>query len=158
MSNSNDNPLSSLPTPTLKVLAKLTGDAMKERRADLGQHKAEFAVDQTVVLRATGTVKVSRSTPDAIIAQRAEPWKLLAVALEQANRQLEAAGHMGIDLKRVVEAAEQADPELVKEAKKAATEHLKEIKEEVRGFRWGATSVDGKVSVLAKEDHQEGAA
>jgi len=152
---SNSNPLNSLPTPTLKVLAKLTGDAMKDRRADLGQYKAEFAVDQTVVLRATGTVKVSKSTPDAIIAQRAEPWKLLAVALEQANRQLEAAGHMGIDLKRVVEAAEQADPELVKAAQRAATAHLRAVKEEVRGFRWGGTSVEGKIEVLAKEDHQE---
>lgn len=157
MSNSN-NPLNALPVSTLKVIAKLADDAVKGRREEFGQVKGEFSVDQTVVLRATGTVSVSKSSPNAIIAQKAKPWALLAVALEEANRQLEAAGKAGIDLERVVELAESADPDLAKEAEKKAKAHLKEIKEEVRGFRWGGVSVDGKVEVVAKEDHRDRAA
>jgi len=153
------NPLSTLPVPTLKVLAKMADDAVKSRREELGQAKAEFAVDQTVVVRATGTVSVSRSSSDAIIAQKAKPWAILAAALEEANRRLEAAGAAGIDLERVVEMAEGANPDLAKQAEKKAKDHLKAIKEEVRGFRWGGVSVAGEVSVLAKEDHRnEGAA
>jgi hypothetical protein len=155
MSNTN-NPLSTLPTPTLKVIAKLASDEVKTRREDLGQVKAEFAVDQTVVLRATGTVKVAKSTPDAIIAQKAKPWALLAAAVEEANRRLEAAGATGIDLDRIVELAESVNPELAKEAEKKAKAKLAEIKEEVRDFKWGGVSVkDGTVAVLAKEDHRQ---
>jgi hypothetical protein len=152
---SNENALSTLPISTLKVIAKMATDAVKARREDLGQTKAEFEVDQTVVLRATGKVKVAKSTPDAIIAQKAEPWKLLVAALELANSQLYAAGVVGIDLKQVVRAAESADPELEKRTKATVKAELAEIKEEVRDFRWGGVSVpEGSVTVLAKEDHR----
>lgn len=152
------NPLSSLPVSTLKVLAKMADDAVACRREEFGQVKAEFEVDQTVVIRATGTVKVSKSSPEAIIAQKAKPWAILAATLEEANRRLEAAGAAGINLEKVVELAESANPELAKKAEKKAKAHLKSIKEEVRGFKWGSVSVAGEVTVLAKEDHREGAA
>ena len=148
------NPLSSLPVSTLKILAKMAADAVTDRREELGQTKAEFEVDQTVVVRATGTVKVSKSSPDAIIAQKAKPWAILATALEEANRRLEAAGAVGINLEQVVEIAENANPDLAKEAEKKAKAHLKTIKETVRGFRWGGVAVAGEVTVLAKEDHR----
>jgi len=151
---SNENALSVLPVSTLKVIAKMAADAVASRREELGQTKAVFEVDQTVVIRATGEVKVSKSSPDAVIAQKAEPWKLLVAALELANTQLAAAGQVGIDLKQVVRAAETANPELEKEAKKVVKTELARIKETVRDFKWGGVSVEGEVTVLAKEDHR----
>lgn len=151
--NTTKNTLSTLPTPTLKALAKLASDLVADRREDLGQVKAQFDVDHTVTLRVAGTVKVSKSSPDAVIAQKAKPWALLVVALEEANRQLAAAGKTGIDLERVVELAEKADPELAKEAQKKANAHLKTIKDEVRGFRWGGVSVAASCEVLAQQSN-----
>ena len=151
---STENALSTLPVSTLKVIAKMAADAVKDRREELGQTKAEFEVDQTVVIRATGAVKVSKSSPDAIIAQKAKPWAILVAAIEEANRRLAAAGAVGINLEQVVEIAETANPELAKEAEKKAKAHLKAIKETVRDFKWGGVSVSGEVTVLAKEDHR----
>jgi len=151
---STENALSTLPVSTLKVLAKMTADAVKSRREDLGQTKATFEVDQTVVIRATGTVKVSKSSPDAIIAQAAKPWAILVAAIEEANRRLAAAGAVGINLEQVVEIAETANPDLAKDAEKKAKAHLKAIKETVRGFKWGGVAVAGEVTVIAKEDHR----
>lgn len=152
---SNENALSTLPVSTLKVIAKMTADEVASRREELGQTKGTFEVDQTVVIRATGTIAVSKSSPDAIIAQKAKPWAILVATLEEANRRLAAAGAVGINLEQVVEIAESANPELVKEAEKKAKAHLKAIKEEVRDFKWGAVSVkEGEVAVLAKEDHR----
>jgi hypothetical protein len=156
MSNAS-NPFNALPAPVAKLIAKMADDSVKARRAELGQNTATFEVDSTVVLHATGEVSVAKATPDAVIAQKAEPWKLLAVALEEANRQLVAAGKVGIDLNTVVEMAENADPELVKKAKKKATDHLKAIKDEVRGFKWGSVTARGEVKVLASQNNLESA-
>jgi hypothetical protein len=149
MKNLND-----LPAPVLKAIAKMATDAMKGRRDELGQVKAEFAVDQTVVLHAKGTVTVAKSTPDAIVAQSAKPWAIVHTLLTELNRERDAAGKVGIDIAKVVEMAEAADPDLVKKAKNAADSHVRSIKEEVRQFKWGSTSVKGgEVSVLATGDH-----
>lgn len=153
------NPLSTLPVSTLKVIAKLAKDAVDNRREDLGQVKAEFDVDQTVVLRATGTVKVAKSTPDAIKAQKAEPWKLFVTTLQMLNTQREAAGEVGIDIEQIVRAAEAINSDLKKEVEKEVKETLTRIKDEVRGHKWGGVSVkDGEVSVLCQEDHREAVA
>jgi hypothetical protein len=145
--------LKDLPAPLLKTIAKLATDAMKGRRDELGQVKGEFAVDQTVVLHAKGIVKVSKSTPDAIVAQSAKPWSIVHTLLTELNTEREAAGKVGIDIAKVVEMAESADPDLVKAAKEAADAHVREIKEEVRQFKWGSTSPKATVEVLAVGDH-----
>jgi hypothetical protein len=170
MSDSN-KPLANLSMPTLRILLSVVEDACEAegRREELGQNKAEFSVKETVTLAVDGTVKVSKSSPNAIIAQRAKPWDLFAVALTEANKQLAAAGVAGIDLKRVVELAEGADPELVKRAKDETKVALKEIKDEARGFRWGQVRVEGTVTkeneaapadlfVAPPSDAEEGAA
>ena len=147
------NKLDTLSAPVLKTLAKMTADALKGRREELGQTKAEFAVDQTIVLHAKATVKVSRSTPDAIVAQSAKPWSIVHTLLTELNKEREAAGKVGIDIAKVVEMAESANPDLVKEAKEAADAHVREIKEEVRQHKWGSTTAVGEVEVLAIGDH-----
>lgn len=138
--------LKNLNAATLHLLKKLIADACTdERREELGQTKGLFTVRETVTLNVEGEVRVDGSCPDAIIAQKAKPWDLFAVALEEANKQLAAAGVAGIDLKRIVELAEDADSELVKKAKKETKKAIAEVKEEVRAFRWGRVIVAGSV-------------
>lgn len=149
--------LSNLPAPILHLLKKLVSDECKVRREELGQVKGEFSVDETVVLTCKGTIKVSKSTPDAIIAQKAKPWALLAALMEEANRRLEAAGKVGIDLEKIVEMAETVDPDLAKEAEKKAKAKLVEIKDEVRGFKWGGVRAEGEAALVAHGDHRESA-
>ncbi len=148
MQNLND-----LPAPVLKTIEKMAKDAMKGRREELGQAQGEFAVDQTVVLHAKGTVKVSKSSPDAVCAQSAKPWSLVATLLEELNKEREAAGKVGIDISRVVEMAEAANPDLAKEAQEAADAEIRRIKEPTRKFKWGGVRVAGEVAVLATGDH-----
>lgn len=147
--------LSNLSAPALHLLKKLVTDECKERREDLGQTKAEFEVDETIVLHTKGIVKVSKSTPDAIIAQRAKPWHLFTALLEEANAQLEAAGAVGIDLKKVVAMAEAVDPDLAKKAKEAADTEVAAIKDEVRDFKWGSVRPAGEATLLAHGDNME---
>ena len=145
--------LSNLSAPTLHLLKKLVTDECKVRREDLGQTKGEFEVDETVVLHTKGVVKVSKSTPDAIIAQKAKPWALFTALLEEANSKLEAAGKVGIDLAKVVEMAEKIDPDLAKKAKAAADAEVSKIKEEVRDFKWGSVRPAGEAALLAHGDN-----
>jgi hypothetical protein len=145
--------LNDLPAPVLKTIEKMAKDAMKGRREELGQVKAEFAVDHTVVLHAKGTVKVSKSTPDAIVAQSAKPWSLVATLLTELNKEREAAGKVGIDIARVVEMAESANPDLVKEAQEAADAEIKRIKEPTRKHKWGGVRVEATCEVSASGDH-----
>jgi hypothetical protein len=138
--------LKNMNAATLHLLKKLIADACTdERREELGQSKGLFTVKETVTLNVEGEVKVDGSCADAIIAQKAKPWDLFAVALNEANKQLAAAGVAGIDLKRIVELAENADSDLVKKAKKETAKAIAEVKEEVRGFRWGRVLVKGSV-------------
>lgn len=147
--------LNNMNAATLHLLKKLIADACTdERREELGQSKGLFTVKETVTLNVEGEVRVDSSSPDAIIAQKAKPWDLFAVALEEANKQLAAAGVAGIDLKRIVELAENADSKLVKKAKAETKKAIAEVKEEVRGFRWGRVIVKGSVE---KETGAKGA-
>jgi len=147
--------LKDLPAPVLKALEAATKKAMQGRRAELGQVSATFDVDQTVVVNVKGTVKVSNSTADAVVAQSAKPWGMVVHLLAELNRERAAADKVGINLEQVVEMAESADPKLVEQAQKQADEHIKAIKEEQRRFRWGGTSFAGETTVVATGDHRE---
>jgi len=150
--------LNNLPAPILHLLKKLVTDECKVRREDLGQTKGIFEVDETVVLTCKGTVKVSESSAEAIIAQKAKPWALVAALLEEANRRLGAAGEVGIDLEKIVEMAEKVNPDLAKDAEKKAKAKLAAIKDEVRGFKWGGVRAEGEIALVAHGDHRESAA
>lgn len=139
----------------LQLLKKLIAAACDETRAELGQIKGEFEVDETVVLHATGRVNVSKSTPDAVKAQSAKPWNLVHVLLEELNKERDAAKKAGITLGQVVELAEKVDPDIAKKAKKKADAHVASIKEEVRGFKWGSVTPKGTIEVLASGNHLE---
>lgn len=142
--------LDNVNTATLHLLKKVIADACTDdRREQLGQTAGKFSVEETITLHVKGEVKVDGSCADAIIAQKAKPWDLFAIALNEANKQLAAAGVAGIDLDRIVELAENADPKLIKKAKADTKVAIAKIKNEVRGFRWGRVNVSGEVEKVA---------
>ena len=145
--------LNTLNPAALHLLKKLVTAACTETREGLGQVKGSFAVDETIVIHARGTVNVAKSTPDAINAQRAVPWNVIAALQAAANEQLAAAGVAGIDLKKVVEAATKIHPDLAKKAKKEADAHMAAIKEPTRDFKWGGVTPKGSAEVLAVGDN-----
>jgi len=111
------NELNNLPAPTLAILGKLVADAAKANRENLavGTH----AVNETVSIDIDGALTVGEDYEQKIVA-KAKPWNLFTAALELANEQLIAAGLAGIDMAKVVDAAQAIDAKAVKAAKAQA--------------------------------------
>jgi hypothetical protein len=147
--------LSNVNPATLHLLKKLVAAACKETREGLGQTAGEFAVDETIVLHAQGTVKVAKSSMSAANAQRAQPWSLLVALETLANERLGAAGLTGIDLATVVEAAKNIDPKLSEKAAKDAEALMADKRVSDRKFKWGGVTPKGTVEVTASGNHLE---
>tara|TARA_B100000212_G_scaffold338497_1_gene315137 strand:+ start:536 stop:997 length:462 start_codon:yes stop_codon:yes gene_type:complete len=111
------NALNTLDAATLALLGKMVADAAKANRENLVE--GEHTVNETVLVEANGSVKVGADYEQRIVA-KAKPWDLLTAALELANEQLAAAGVAGIDMEKVVDAAQLIDPKAVKAAKAQA--------------------------------------
>ena len=104
------NSLNTLDAATLALLGKMVADAAKKNRENLAE--GTHSVDEMLILEANGTVTVGEDYEQRIVA-KAKPWDLLTAALELANEQLAAAGVAGIDMTKVVDAAQQIDPKAV---------------------------------------------
>lgn len=146
--------LTDLNPATLQLLKKLVTAACNDTREGLGQTAGEFAVDETVVLHAEGTVKVAKSSTSAGNAQRARPWDLLVALQTEANERLAAAGLTGIDMESVVEAAQSIDPKLSKKARKDAERRMAAKRVAEPKFKWGGVTPTGTVEVAAVGDHR----
>jgi len=68
---------------TIIVLAKVFAQLAKEVREDLDSGET-YEVDETIAVRALGSVKVGEDY-FAKIVSKANPWRLLAVALNKLN-------------------------------------------------------------------------
>jgi len=112
-----NNPLNTLDAATLALLGKMVADAAKANRENLaaGTHD----VSEMLILDATGTVTVGEDYEQRIVG-KAKPWNLFTAALELANEQLISAGLAGIDMVKVVDAAQTIDAKAVKAAKTQA--------------------------------------
>lgn len=111
------NPLTNANPATLAILGKMVAAAAKATRDDLVVGTHEVAEELTLDIQ--GTLNVGEGYEQNIVA-KAKPWDLLTAAIELANKQLAAAGVAGIDMEKVITAAEQIDPKAVKTAKKDA--------------------------------------
>jgi hypothetical protein len=132
--------LTALSPATLAALAKVAEQAAKATRATL--EPGAYKVSEKIAIDLSGTVNVGEDYEQKIVG-KAKPWNLVAALLEEANRQLTAAGLMGIDLARVVQAAEQIDPEIVNQAQAAAEKEVAAIKAPT------VTECKGKVTIKA---------
>ena len=135
--------LNTLAPATLAALGKAVADAAKGNRENLpvGTH----SVNEVVVVGVSGTVKVGEDFEQQIVG-KAKPWSLLTAALKLANEQLIAAGVAGIDMEKVIEAAEVIDAEAVKTAKAKATLEVASRKAPT------VTACKGKVNIAARAD------
>ena len=103
------------PLEMLAVTKAVSAKLAKEARADVAPGEYTLSFDCHV----EGTVRVGEDYPQKIVA-KAKPWDLLTAALELANEQLIAAGLAGIDMAKVVDAAQSIDAKAVKAAKTKA--------------------------------------
>lgn len=147
--------INELPAPALHLLAKLAKPTDEHREA-LGQFAGSFEVDETFTIHLQGEVKVSKSIPDAIIAQSAQPWALLALALQEANRRFAAANMANIDMDWLVKTAETLDPKLIEKAKEEANQIMASHKEATRSFKWGQVRCSGSAEVNDRSVVAEG--
>jgi len=139
--------LTDLDPATLAALAKTTTEAAKETRPAL--EPGEYLVDTILTLVLGAEVKVLADQEDVLTPQKAKPWGLVYVLLQEVNQMREAAGLAGIDLTKVVAMAEKADKDLVKKAKKEADEAMAAMKEPTRSKRKGAVKVKGDAKLPA---------
>jgi hypothetical protein len=139
--------LTDLTPATLAALAKTAADAAKATRDDL--EEGVHVVDTVLTLVLGAEVKVLADQEGVLTPQKAKPWGLVHVLLEEVNKLREAAGMAGINLAKVVEMAEKADKDLVKKAQKEADEAMAALKEPTRSNRRGAVKVKGEAKVPA---------
>lgn len=139
--------LTDLDPATLAALAKTTADAAKETRP--GLEPGEYLVDTVLTLVLGAEVKVLADQENVLTPQKAKPWGLVHVLLEEVNKMREAAGLAGIDMAKVVAMAEKADKDLVKKAQKEADKAMCALKEPTRSKRKGAVKVKGDAKLPA---------
>lgn len=139
--------LTDLDPATLAALAKTTADAAKATRDALpvGTH----GVDTIITLVLGAQVKVLADQEGVLTPQKAKPWNLVHVLLEEVNKLREAAGLAGINLAKVVEMAESVDKDLVKKAEEEADAAMAALKEPTRSSRKGAVKVTGEAKIPA---------
>lgn len=129
----------------LAALAKLASKGATKTRPELAPGK--YDVDTLVTLHLKATVKVSEDELGVVTPQKAKPWALVHLLLEELNKMAEATESMGLNLKTLVEKAEQLDPDLAKDAQKRADAEMAELKEGTRSDRKGKVNVKGSAGV-----------
>jgi len=87
-----------------------------------------------------GTVTVGEDYEQRMV-NKAQPWNIIAALLEENARVAEAAGETGVDINKLMAAAEAMDPDIVKRSKKQAEEAAAALKEAT------LTPTKGKVTV-----------
>lgn len=96
--------------------------------------------DVSFDLHVEGTVTVGEDYEQKIV-NKAQPWNIIAALLEENARVAEAAGETGVDINKLIKAAEAMDPDLVKRAKAQAEDAAAALKATT------LTQAKGKVTV-----------
>jgi uncharacterized protein YbaP (TraB family) len=74
-----------------------------------------------------GSITVGEDYEQRMV-NKAQPWNIIAALLEENARVAEAAGETGVDIAKLIKAAEAMDPGLVKRAKEQAENAAASIK------------------------------
>lgn len=81
--------------------------------------------------------------------QLAKPWELVAILLEELNKERLAANKIGLDLSTIVKMAAEVSPDIAAEAKSRANEATRELKQPT------LKSANGKIISTAELTLQE---
>lgn len=107
----------------LAITKAVVGKIVKTARNGLnpGVHTVDFDA------HISGTITVGKDYEQRQV-NKAKPWNLVYVLLEEVNKLRGATGQAGIDINKLVAMAEAVDPDLVKAAKKQAETEAAAIK------------------------------
>lgn len=107
------------------ITKAVEGKVAKTARAAIAPGEYTLSFDAHV----EGTLRVGEDYEQRI-PNKAKPWNLVALLMQEVNELRAAAGQVGLDLTRLVEMAENLDECLVDQAKSAAEEAAAKIKAE----------------------------
>ena len=116
--------MSNLQSAESLAVAKVIKDAaLKAARSDM--QPGVYDVDFTVKI--DGTITVGHDY-QAEVPNKAKPWNLVVALMAEIERLQAATGKVGIDLDKILAAAETMDPTLVEKAEEAANEAAAKLK------------------------------
>lgn len=100
---------------TMALTKAIAGKIAKLARENVEPGTHDVAFDCHV----EGTITVGQDYEQKMV-NKAKPWNLIAVLLEELAKTREAAGQTGIDLGKLMAAAEAMDPDMAKAAREKA--------------------------------------
>jgi hypothetical protein len=107
----------------LAVTKAVTAKFAKEARGGVEPGEYTLSFDAHI----EGTVRVGQDYEQPMV-NKAKPWNIIAVLLEELNKTRSAAGEAGMDINKLMAMAEAVNPSLVKEAKAAAAKESAALK------------------------------
>ena len=75
-----------------------------------------------------GTIRVGQDYEQPM-PNKAKPWNIIAVLLEELNTMRAASGEAGVNLDKIIKMAEAVDPDLIKKAKSQAEKEAAALKQ-----------------------------
>lgn len=129
--------------PHLFAIYKAVLAAVNARKGDLAP--GEYDINGDVTFNVRGTLTVGEDYEQRVV-QKAKPWAIVSVLMNELNVLREAAGMTGIDLERVAHMADAVDKEIWGRAKKEADAAIAEIKDATWKSCSGKTTWKGTVS------------
>jgi hypothetical protein len=139
-------PLQCLPPATLTLLAKTISEVAAASRPELAE--GEHTVSDTVTLSVSGTVKVGADYAQRFV-NKAKPWNIIAVLLQEVNLHRAAAGLAGVNLAQIVKAAEALDQSLADKAKAEAEKEAAAMKAPTMKQANGKVNCKGSAGLVA---------
>jgi len=108
---------------TLALAKALASKAVKSARESIEAGEYEVSFDAHI----EGSVRVGEDYEQRMV-NKAKPWNLVYVLLEEVNKLRASAGEAGLDMDKLMAMADAVDPNLVKQAKKDAESKAATIK------------------------------
>lgn len=137
---------------TIALLNKLLSEQAGAARPNLatGEHK----VADTVTLTVSGTVKVGSDYEQKFV-NKAKPWNLIYLLLQEVNEARAAADKTGVDIAQLIKAAEALDPKLVEKAKAEAEKEAAAIKAPTKKTANGKVTCKGSLGLANLSPNEE---
>ena len=133
-------------SPAVTVgLDKALAGLVKVAREELPRGTHE--IDEVVTLRVLGTLKYGDDYQQKAV-NKASPWGIVAVLLEELREKAIAAGESGIDLDKLVARSMELDPKIEKKAKEDADRIVKSLKADTWQTFDGKVTFSGSVEAI----------
>jgi hypothetical protein len=126
---------------TKAVQAKIAKDA--RTGVEPGEYNLSFNA------HIEGVIRVGQDYEQPM-PNKAKPWNIIAVLLEELNTMRAASGEAGVNLDKIIKMAEAVDPDLVKNAKDQAAKEASALKQATMTTCKGKVTSSLEVTPLAQ--------